>query len=163
MKKELIIDIDISEKKYLVSKYNENTLDPELREYLINELIGENLSSNVVLSIDTKFKVTEEEAESYSLMIRREFKESINELLYESGNSDVQKISLFLIGLLFLLSSYLLDSVAGEIFSQILMVFGWVALWEVAYSIFFTDSSRRRRNKRYKQLLNAKIVFNNIK
>jgi hypothetical protein len=163
MKKELIIDIDISEKKYLVSKYNENTLDPELREYLINELIGENLSSNVILSIDTKFKVTEEEAESYSLMIRREFKESINELLYESGNSDVQKISLFLIGLLFLLSSYLLDSVAGEIFSQILMVFGWVALWEVAYSIFFTDSSRRRRNKRYKQLLNAKIVFNNIK
>ena len=37
------------------------------------------------------------------------------------------------------------------------MIFGWVALWEVAYAIFFTDASRRRKIKRNKQIINASI------
>ncbi|NLC48024.1 MAG: hypothetical protein GX758_01510 [Tenericutes bacterium] len=160
MKEELIIEIDINEKKYLISNYNENTISPSLRDYLINELVGESLNAKVTLNIDTKFKLSNDEKELYSSMIRKEFKESINELVYESGTSDIQKILMFLLGLLFLFSSFLLEAVLGEVFSQILMVFGWVALWEVAYSIFFTDSSRKIKNKRYKQLQNAIIIFN---
>lgn len=40
MKKKLNIEVDISEKKYFTSKYNENTLAPELKDYLLNEIIG---------------------------------------------------------------------------------------------------------------------------
>ena len=36
MKKKLNIEVDISEKKYFTSKYNENTLAPELKDYLLN-------------------------------------------------------------------------------------------------------------------------------
>ena len=35
MKKKLNIEVDISEKKYFTSKYNENTLAPELKDYLL--------------------------------------------------------------------------------------------------------------------------------
>ena len=47
----------------------------------------------------------------------------------------------------------------GDILEEILMIFGWVALWEVAYAIFFTDASRRRKIKRNNQIIHADIKY----
>ena len=47
MKKKLNIEVDISEKKYFTSKYNENTLAPELKDYLLNEIIGYDINSKI--------------------------------------------------------------------------------------------------------------------
>lgn len=157
---ELIVNIDVSEKKYFVSKYNEDTLAPELRDYIINELVGESLKKSVVLNITTKFKVDKEEEKKYTEILLREFKESINELVYESGSSDIKKLVLFFTGLILIFISYYAAGIVGEIFDQVLTIFGWVVLWEVAYAIFFTDAKRRRILKRYKQVLEAKIIFN---
>ena len=83
MKKKLDIEVDISEKKYFVSKYNENTLAPELKDYLLNEIIGYDINTKININIDAKFKLTDEEKEHYKKLIIKEFKESNDELEYE--------------------------------------------------------------------------------
>ena len=65
MKKKLNIEVDISEKKYFTSKYNENTLAPELKDYLLNEIIGYDINTKINININAKFKLTDEEKEHY--------------------------------------------------------------------------------------------------
>ncbi len=159
MKKKLNIEVDISEKKYFTSKYNENTLAPELKDYLLNEIIGYDINTKININIDAKFKLTDEEKEHYKELIIKEFKESNDELEYEIELGNIKKLTLLLIGVSFVIASYFFGHIMGEILEEILMVFGWVALWEVAYAIFFTDASRRRKIKRNNQIIHANIKY----
>ena len=159
MKKKLNIEVDISEKKYFVSKYNENTWAPELKDYLLNEIIGYDINTKINIIIDAKFDLTDEEKEHYKNLIIKEFKESNDEILYEIEQSNLKKLTLSLIGILFIVASYFFSHIMGEVLEEILMVFGWVALWEVAYAIFFTDASRRRKIKRNNQIKHANIKY----
>ena len=63
MKKKINIEVDMSEKKYFVSKYNDNTLAPELKDYLLNEIIGYDINTKINIIIDAKFDLIEEEKE----------------------------------------------------------------------------------------------------
>ncbi len=154
------IKVDINEKKYLVSKYNEETMSLELRDYIFNEILGKSIDKKVIIKFNTKFKVSSKDEVRYISIIRKEYRECLNELVYESGSSDIRKFFLFIMGTFFIICSYIFTDFIGEVFNQVLTVFGWVALWEVASSILFTDSKRRRKMKRYKQLLNGEIYFN---
>ena len=159
MKKKLNIEVDISEKKYFTSKYNENTLAPELKDYLLNEIIGYDINTKINININAKFKLTDEEKEHYKKIIIKEFKESNDELEYEIELGNIKKLTLLLIGISFVNASYFFGHAIGEILEEILMVFGWVALWEVAYAIFFTDASRRRKIKRNNQIIKSNIKY----
>ena len=156
MKKKLNIEVDISEKKYFTSKYNENTLAPELKDYLLNEIIGYDINTKINININAKFKLTDEEKEHYKKII---IKESNDELEYEIELGNIKKLTLLLIGISFVIASYFFGHAIGEILEEILMVFGWVALWEVAYAIFFTDASRRRKIKRNNQIIKSNIKY----
>ena len=92
-------------------------------------------------------------------IIIKEFKESNDELEYEIELGNIKKLTLLLIGISFVIASYFFGHAIGEILEEILMVFGWVALWEVAYAIFFTDASRRRKIKRNNQIIKANIKY----
>ena len=115
MKKKLNIEVDISEKKYFTSKYNENTLAPELKDYLLNEIIGYDINSKININIDAKFKLTDEEKEHYKKLIIKEFKESNDELEYEIELGNIKKITLLLIGISFVIASYFFGHIIGEI------------------------------------------------
>ena len=103
--------------------------------------------------------LTDEEKEHYKKLIIKEFKESNDELEYEIELGNIKKLTLLLIGISFVIASYFFGHIIGEILEEILMVFGWVALWEVAYAIFFTDASRRRKIKRNNQIIKANIKY----
>ena len=159
MKKKLNIEVDISEKKYFTSKYNENTLAPELKDYLLNEIIGYDINTKINININAKFKLTDEEKEHYKKIIIKEFKESNDELEYEIELGNIKKLTLLLIGISFVIASYFFGHAIGEILEEIIIVFGWVALWEIAYAIFFTDASRKKKIKRNNQIIKANIKY----
>lgn len=159
MKKKINIEVDISEKKYFVSKYNENTLAPQLKDYLLNEIVGYDVNTKINILIDAKFDLTEDEKEHYKKLIIKEFRENNDEIQYEIEQSNLKKLTLSLIGVLFIIASYFFNHIMGDILEEILMIFGWVALWEVAYAIFFTDASRRRKIKRNNQIIHADIKY----
>jgi hypothetical protein len=160
---DIIINLDIKDKKYLLSRYCDDVIDPELSNYISNYMIGTDLNSKVIINIDCKFDLTEEEKSRYSNIILKEYSENIEEINYEKKKSNINRLALFLLGMLFISLSYLIDNTLGHILSQVLVIFGWVVLWEVAYSIIFADAKRNRTLKRYKQLYNSKIVINCVK
>ncbi len=156
---EIVINLDVRDKKYFVSKYNDDVIDPELSSYIMNYMIGTSLKDKVTMKIECKFELTEEEKDKYSAIIKKEFKENIDEIDGETYKSNVRKFTVLLLGTIFIALSYFIDASLGHILSQILTVFGWVALWEVAYAVLFGDAKKRRNLKRYKQLYNSKIEY----
>ena len=61
MKKELNIEVDIRNKNDFVSEYNDNTLSPSLKKYLLNEIAGYDINSKINLNIDCKFELTDDQ------------------------------------------------------------------------------------------------------
>ncbi len=155
----IIIKLFVRDNKYFVSKYNDDVIDPELSSYIMNFMIGTDTSRPVEFIIDTKEDLTKEEENKYEQVIRNEFKENIDEIDNEMRKSDVKKVIISILGIVFISISYLIDATLGHILSQIFTVFGWVAIWEVAYGILFSDAKRKKMLKRYKQLYVSNISF----
>lgn len=156
----ITINITISEKKYFVSKYNDEVISNELVDHIQGQLIGEDTKKDLQLNIETKFKLTEQEKDTYTYMLKKEYKERVNDILIESRDSDIKKLILFVVGLLFISGYYFLDLTFSHIISEVLLIFGWVAMWEVAYSLLFLDFKRKKYMKRYNQILKCDVKYN---
>lgn len=148
------IEVDLFEEKYFISKYNDQRIPNELTNYIFEELTGESLKDKVTLDIYSHYKMTEEDRKKYRKMIKKSFIDNKQELELEIRSSNFKKLILLLIGILFIFPSNIFSE-----FGEILDIFGWVAIWEVAYAIMFTDVKKNQKIKRYNQIVNAKINF----
>lgn len=153
------IEIDINSKRDFISDYNENTLEPNLRDFILNELVGYSVKEKLHIDIKSKEKLSEEEQEKFIKVLRKEFKECLADLELEVKYSNYKRISLLLIGVLGIFINYQFNQYLGEVLAEIFTIIGWVAIWELVYSILFTALSRRRNIKRYKQIIKANINF----
>lgn len=153
------IELDVKNKKHFVSKYNDDVIEPKLIEYLYNYLIGKDIKSKVVIKIRDNFNFSKKEMGKYILLIKNELKENIVELNNELYDNAKRNLLFLFFGSLFISISYVIDILNLYTISQIFVVFGWVVLWEAAYSMIFGSFSNRKMIKRYKQLYNAEIIF----
>ena len=64
---------------------------------------------------------------------------------------------LLICGLVFLFLQFTLN--VSKFFEEILNIIGCVCIWEVVYSLLFTEIIRERDIKRHKQIIKAKIEF----
>ena len=60
-------------------------------------------------------------------------------------------------GILFLFIYYLFKRI--EVFSEIMLILGWLAIWESTYSFIFNGLSLKIKIKRLKEITKAKINF----
>lgn len=157
--KKLEIEIDLKNKDDFISRYNDKTLDPKLRDYIINELVGYDNNIKLSINIKTTYKLTDDDKVEYRKIIRKEFSEGLIELEGTRKRSNIKRLSLFLIGSLSLLVEFKFEKYVGSVLGEIINILGWVCLWEFIYSILFTAISRKNTIKRYKQILNAEIKF----
>ena len=155
----LDVEIDLKEKENFYSNFNEKTLNPEVRDYIINELVGYDVNYNVTLKIKCADKLSNHDKEIFEKVIKKEFKECIIETNDEIRASNIQKIVLFTLGILCVVLSYTLINIIGEIISELLLIFGWLGLYEAVYTILFADLSMVRKLKRLKQISKAEIEF----
>ena len=157
--KKIEIELDVKNKKHFVSRYNDDVVEPKLIEYLYNYLIGKSIKSKVVIKIRDNFGFSKKEMGKYILLIRNEIKENIDELNDELYSTIKNNLLLLFAGSFLISLSYVIDYIHLYTISQIITVFGWVVLWEVAYSMIFGSSTNRKMIKRYKQLYDAEIKF----
>lgn len=91
--------------------------------------------------------------------IRRTFGLKIQDELYYYNKSKYKKTILFLIGIVLIVLYYLSFI---DIIKEIILILGWLAIWESVYS-FLTDSNRDNIYiYRLKQLSKAKIYFSEL-
>ena len=154
-KSDLKISITLNSRLDFFSKYNVNSLSLELKDYIMNELVGYNPNSKLTLLIDCLYDISEEDINNYESALRKEFRETIIETKHEAKLDLFRNLLLLVVGLfLIIFSNYL-----GGIYKEFVLVFGWFSLGQVAYTMFFTVTIRRRKLKRFKQILISNIKF----
>lgn len=159
MKKETIINMTFDEKDDYISQFNENKLSNKLSNYILDECRGKPLKNKITLNIKMNYRISNKEKEEFIKMIHNNYKADLKEYMLILKRSIIKKIIIFFIGVVLIYLAYFKDIMDNEVISEIILIIGWVAIWEVAYTWFFESDKNRIMVKRLKQLIKCNINF----
>lgn len=133
-----IININLNSKEEFYSKYSNQKLSSELTDYIYSECYGENYKNNIIINIYTELKISDTEKNEMIDTIRRTFGLKVQDKLYYYEKAKHKKTILFIVGIVLIIIYYLSFI---EVLSEIILILGWLAIWESVYS-FLADSSK---------------------
>ena len=148
-----IIEIDITEKEYLVEKYNKKQSSRDLIAYIIESLSNFDKKDKVKIVINNKVK----DINSKEIIIKG-LKEEYYKSLKKHLHNNIVQIIYLIIGIIMLFLSTLIKE---SVLSEIVLIGGWVFIWAMVEIEIFTDVEGRRRRKILKKLLESEIIENN--
>ena len=154
--KTLKIEVTVKNIEELYHPLNNKTLNPSLANLLYDECLGKEKKSKIDIHIITYKKIQEEKKEEIRHLIHNHFKEQKKEIQLKKQTSHLFYSSILLIGILFLLLSFITQS---ELIEEILLILGWIAIWEVVENFLFQESKESLKQKRYKELGSARIYY----
>lgn len=155
-KMKTIININLKKKEDFYSRYSNQKLNSELTDFIYNECYGEDYKNNIVINIYTKLKISKNEKNDMMDTIRRTFGLKVQDELYYYEKAKFKKTILFLIGIVLIVIYYLSFI---EVLSEIILILGWLAIWESVYS-FLADSSKDYIHiYRLRKLASSRIYF----
>lgn len=151
-----IININLKKKDDFYSRYSTKKLSSEITDFIYNECYGENYKNNIIINIYTKLKLSDKEKNAMIDTIRRTFGLKVQDEIYYYKKAKFKKTILFLIGIVLIVIYYLSFI---EVLSEIILILGWLAIWESVYS-FLADSSKDYICiYRLRKLASARIYF----
>lgn len=154
---EKIIKIDLSDKNDLLDKYNSNKISDELIKYIENFHRFVSKKDKIKIIINKKCDIEQNCTELITGALKEEY---IKSLKIKRLNN-IKQISLFIIGALFIFLSTIVTK--AEIWREILLIVGWVAIWEMVDLELFTDTEEKRKRKVLEKLLQSEIIENEQK
>ena len=162
-KKHSQINIHIDQLDILENQFDHNKLSYDFNEYINYQLLGIPLSELIQINIHSKQKISEREQEQFISKFVQHYEHQITSYDFASKYIFRKVLILFLIGIFFITLYATLDSVLSFVIPEVLLITGWVAIWEAVYAILFTDSQNRMKAKRARQLKKSKIIFSQEK
>ncbi len=159
MKKETIIEISFDGKDDYISQFNNAKLSDRLSNYILEECRGKSLSNRITLNIKTNFKINANEKEEFIKMVHENYKTDLKEYTLILKFSNIKKSIIFFIGIILIYLAYFRGISSNEVISEVILIIGWVAIWEAAYTWFFESDKNRIKAKRLKQLAKCRINF----
>lgn len=149
-----IIEITLNEENDLFDKYNRDLASQELINYLIDKTPYFNMKDSVKIIITNNMEIEDEDPLSvikYSL--RKEYEELKDD--YRKNNI-IQTVYLIL-GIIVLFFSTLIND---KVFSEVILIIGWLFIWSMMELEMFTDKSIRKKRRIIKKLLSSEIIEN---
>lgn len=159
MNKETMIEISFDEKDDYINQFNENKLSNNLSNYILDECRGKSLANRITLNVKVNFKISSKEKEEFVKMVHENYKSDLEEYMLILRHSNLKKVIIFFVGVILIYLSYFKDIGNTKVISEVILVIGWVAIWEAAYTWLFENSQNRVTIKRLKQLAKCKINF----
>ncbi len=159
MNKETVIEISFDEKDDYINQFNENKLSNNLSNYILDECRGKSLANRITLNVKVNFKISSKEKEEFVKMVHENYKSDLEEYMLILRHSNLKKVIIFFVGVILIYLSYFKDIGNTKVISEVILVIGWVAIWEAAYTWLFENSQNRVTIKRLKQLAKCKINF----
>lgn len=153
------IDIILNSMNDVIEKFNDNKLSNKLSEYIYNECFGTPLKHSINLNIICNFKISKQEKEKITNMIRHNYGIHIREHLIYLKYDKIRASYLFFIGVMLISISRIINNINDFILGEILLIVGWVTIWESTYNFIFHDGKRRIEIKRLRKLTKCKINF----
>ena len=162
-KKKNIISVTIKDKDNLHDLFNKNRLSKELGGYIYNNSLQFSHKEDFSIEIKTEFKLDDKEKEVIVDMIREFFGLNIRETINYYKYSRMKRIILFIIGIILICCAHFTEQLNDFIFSEVLLIIGWFAIWEVFGNISYAEAKNKFQLKYLKKLVNCKITIEQIK
>ena len=152
---ETIIKIDIQNEYDLLEKYDKSKISTNLIDYIIKKAYYTKKHDTIKILIqsdcNTSIKIKE--------LLIVGLKNAYEKTNYEQKRKNIIQILLLLLGSLFIfLSSRINDTF---IWKELLLITGWVPIWEMIDIELFNDSKSNRTKKIIKKLMISKIEIVN--
>ena len=143
------IIVNISRERDLYEKYS-NEVSSELIKYLVDEA---RVKSDIEIIVNTKLDI-----KNIDKLIKEGLENSYKDTKLIDKFYDNKQIILFIVGLFFLIFSTITKP---EVIKELILIIGWVAVWEVLDIAINVDSTQKFNRKIIKKLMNCKIKVNN--
>lgn len=153
------IKIYLEDINQIKEKYNPNILSSSISDYILRTCKGIPLKNNLTITIITNKQVNKALEEEITKLIKKHYQDHINELNITAQYDAIKKSILTIIGIISILFSNILSSITKILLPELFLIAGWVAIWEVVYSILFVGSKNKILKKRYQKLLKSPISF----
>lgn len=160
MNNTLNINIYLNKKEDITDKFDNNKLSHELSKYIYNKCFGTPIKHNIILNIICNFDINNKDIKNITNMIKHNYKILFKEHTIHLNYNYLKSIILFVIGIIFIGISRIIKFSNNFILGEILLIIGWVSIWEATYNFIFFDSRERIKIKRFKKLIKCEIKFN---
>ena len=150
---EKVIEIDLTCNDDLYEKYNRKIVSNDVVNYIITSAYNTKKKDKIKIIINNSIGIS-----SVSLIkegLKKEYEKSY--LIYYKNN--IVQIIYLLIGIIALFVSSIMD---GNIFKEIILIGGWVLIWEMIELEIFSDVKEKRKRIILKKILNSEFIENNI-
>lgn len=145
------IAVNIKDESALYDDYS-NDISKNLIEYLITEAKYSN--DDIKIVVNTKLDI-----KNIDLLIRNGLEDAYKKSKKRESRYNSKQIMFFIIGVMFLLLSTFIEN--NDIVEEIIIIAGWVAIWEVVDISLNIDSEIKINRKLIKKLLKCDIDINN--
>ena len=151
------IEIELKDKNDFVSKYNNNRISKDLYNYIKEEIKLLNVKEQINIEIKSKFKMTDEEKELLALNIKKTTNEEIIDLEYIEQKVLLKEMLFLMIGIIITFLWFIVRK--SEFISEIILIIGWLFVWEAVKKLVFSRVENRLNIKRLKQIVKSDIDF----
>ena len=147
-----VISVDLDRKFDFLRKYSDNKVSTDLIEYLIDRIDKINKYEKVVIRLNKRCELDVNAIKIIKEGLKEEYKKSIQ--LRDENN--LKQLWFLLMGAFII---FLSTKVPEDLFwKEVLVIIGWVPIWEMFEVELFPDAKERKRRRAIKRLLKCQIV-----
>ena len=148
------IEIDIIDKKDLLEKFNTKKVSKDLINYLIDTTSDIKKEDKVTIIINNYLG-----DENLIRLIKEGLKVEYEKCLKKHFVTYLRKFLYFILGIIAIFVSTLFET---EVLHEIILIGGWVLIWEMVELEIFTDRDNYKKRKILKKLLESEFKENKI-
>jgi len=152
---EKILKIDLLNKNDLVEKYNKGIVSKELIKYMIESTPCFGRGDTIKIVINNRIKDLDECTSFIIEGLKNEYDDNI----FKYYRNNLMQIGLLIAGVIAIFISTLVDA---TIIKELVLIGGWVLIWEMVESEIFEDINNRKKIRILRKLLNSEIVENKV-
>lgn len=149
---ERVIDIDIVNKDDLFEKYNKRKVNEDLINYLLKEIPYFTKTDSFKIIINNYCS----DLDCIPVIIDG-LKQEYNECNFKYDKSNFIQIIYFLLGVVILFLSTLINEV---VLKEIVLIGGWVFIWAIVESEISSELELRKKRRKLKKLLESEFIEN---
>lgn len=150
---EKIIKVELKEDDDFYERYDSDNVNHNLIEYLIKKFNYTNKNYNIKILIKNKCNLKVDIEEKIIDGLIKEYENAVNIC---HRNNITQGMLLFF-GIIFLFLSTLVND--EFIWKEILLIIGWVPIWEMVDLELFNDFRGNRRKSVIKRIINSEFII----
>jgi len=144
------IEIDLVSEEDLFERYNKKVVSEDLINYIVRKTIniGSEYKIKLIINNETKNK-------NVVSLIKEGLEKEYERCKIEYIRNNIMQLVYLVIGILILIIS---NIITETVFKEIILIGGWLFIWNMGEMELFQDNSNRRRRKILKKLLVSEIV-----